>query len=89
MVVIYDTGNSDSEIPLTSFLRNAVTLKYIYVYELSSAERAAAVAAITHSLEASALINNVGATFHLVDIVAAHEAVEGGKVLGNVVLRLS
>jgi NADPH2:quinone reductase len=88
-VVIYGTGNSSSEIPLTFLLRNAITLKYIYVYELSHDERAAAVAAITRSLEASALINNVGATFPLVDIVAAHEAVEDGKVLDNVVVRVS
>jgi NADPH2:quinone reductase len=74
---------------LTFFLRNAATLKYIYVYELSHDERAAAIAAITRSLEAGALINNVGATFPLADIVAAHEAVEDGKVFGNVVVRLS
>jgi NADPH2:quinone reductase len=88
-VVIYGTGNSRPEIPLTFFLRNATTLRHVFVYELSQNERAAAVAAIMQSLEAGALINYVGATFPLVDIVAAHEAVEDGKVLGNVVVRLS
>ena len=32
------------------------------------------------------LKHSVGAHFRLRDIAAAHEAVEGGKVIGNVVL---
>ena len=87
-VVIYGTGNSENEIPWNFFLRNAITLQYIYVYELTAAERAAALAAITRGLETGTLINNVGLTFPLADIVAAHEAVEQGKALGNVVLKI-
>ena len=70
------------------FLRNAITLKFIYVYELDAAERAAALGAIERALEAGTLITNVAATFPLADIVAAHEAVEQGKVLGNVVVTI-
>ena len=88
VVVIYGTGTAESEIPSMFFLRNAITLKYIYVYELTASERAAALSAITRSLEAGALITNIGATFPLADVVAAHEAVEDGKVLGNVVVEI-
>jgi NADPH2:quinone reductase len=88
-VVIYGTGNAKSEIPWNFFLRNAITLQYIYVYELTPAERAAALAAITRGLEAGTLINNIGLTLPLAEIVAAHEAVEQGQVLGNVVLKIS
>jgi NADPH:quinone reductase len=70
------------------FLRNAITLKFIYVYELDAAERAAALAAIARALEAGTLITNIGATFPLAETVAAHEAVERGKVLGNVVVKI-
>jgi len=87
-VVIYGTGNAGAEVPWQFFLRNAVTLKYIYVYELTRDERSAALAAITGALDAGKLINSVGKTFPLADIVAAHEAVEQGKVLGNVVVNL-
>ena len=62
VVVIYGTGTAESEIPSMFFLRNAITLKYIYVYELTASERAAALSAITRSLEAAALITNIGAT---------------------------
>jgi NADPH2:quinone reductase len=88
LAVIYGTGTARSEIPWNFFLRNAITLKYVYVYELTSAERAAALAAITRGLETGTLINNVGLTLPLADIVAAHEAVEQGRVPGNVVISL-
>ncbi len=87
-VVVYGYGAPEAEVPLFFFLRNAITLKFIYVYELDPAERTAALSAITHALEAGTLINNVAATFPLADIVAAHEAVEQGKIFGNVVVTI-
>ena len=35
------------------------------------------------------IISNMGMTFPLSEIVAAHEAVEQGRVLGNVVVKIS
>ena len=70
------------------FLRNTVALKFIYVYELNAAERSAALDAITRALEAGSLTTLIGKTFPLTDIVAAHEAVESGKILGNVVVNI-
>lgn len=87
-VVIYGTGAPECEIPSMFLLRNAITLEYIYVYELTDSERAAALSAITRSLEAGALITNIAATFPLAEVAAAHEAVESGKVLGNVVVTI-
>jgi len=88
IVVVYGTGAAESAIPLMFCLRNAITLQFIYVYELDSTERAAALAAIECALAAGTLITNIGATFPLADIVAAHEAVEQGKALGNVVVKI-
>ncbi|HEY2532926.1 MAG TPA: NADPH:quinone reductase [Xanthobacteraceae bacterium] len=88
-VVIYGTGASPLEIPGMFLLRNAVTLQFIYVYELTAPERTAAVTAITRCLERATLLHAVGMTFALDDTVAAHEAVEQGKVLGNVVVGLA
>jgi NADPH2:quinone reductase len=87
-IVVYGTGAPEAEVPLFFFLRSAITLKFIYVYELTAAERTAALGAISRGLEAGTLINNVAATYPLADIVAAHEAVEHGKVLGNVVVTI-
>lgn len=87
-VVVYGTGAMEATVPLFFFLRNAIALQFIYVYELDPAERSAALGAITRALEAGALKTNIGATFTLADIIAAHEAVEQGHMLGNIVVKL-
>jgi NADPH2:quinone reductase len=87
-VVIYGTGAAESAIPSQSLLVNGIKLQFIYVYELTAAERTSAVSGITRMLENKMLINNVALTLPLKDIVAAHEAVEQGKAMGNVVVAL-
>jgi NADPH2:quinone reductase len=87
-IVIYGTGAPECPIPSMFFLRNAITLKYIYVYDLTASERASSLFAITRALEAGTLNTMIGATLPLAKTDAAHEAVEGGKVLGNVVIAI-
>ncbi len=87
-VVVYGTGAAEATVPLMFFLRNAITLEFIYVYELDGAERAAALAAIGRVLETNTLATNIAVTLPLAETAAAHEAVEDGKVLGNVVVRI-
>jgi len=87
-VVIYGTGSPEAQIPAQSLLVNGIKLQFIYVYELTAAERTSAVTGITRMLENKTLINNVALSLPLNDIVAAHEAVEQGKTMGNVVVTL-
>ena len=87
--MVYGNGNAEATIPSQFFLTNAITIQYIFVYELTQAERDAAVSGINRMLENKTLINNVALTLPLKDIVAAHEAVEQGKALGNVVVSMS
>jgi NADPH:quinone reductase len=87
VVVVYGTG-PETQISTQWLLVNAIALKFIFVYELTKQEREAAIGAITRLLEEKRLINNVALTFPLDDIVAAHEAVEQGKAMGNVVVRI-
>jgi NADPH:quinone reductase len=86
--VIYGTGTPEAQIPAQVLLVNAVTLQWIFVYELTSEERAAALATIATMLEGKRLIHNVALTVPLDDIVRAHEAVEQGKMAGNVVVTI-
>lgn len=71
-----------------AMLWGSLTLKVFVVYELRPAERREAVAELTGLLAAGRLRHSIGARFPLSDIAAAHEAVEGGKVIGNVVIDL-
>jgi NADPH:quinone reductase len=87
-VVIYGTGAAEAQIPAQFLLVNAITMTWIFVYELTAAERAAAIAGITELMEARRLIHNVALTLPLAQAVQAHEAVEQGKIAGNVVLTM-
>jgi NADPH2:quinone reductase len=88
LVVVYGVGGPEATIPASFCLQNAITLKFIFVYELTEAERARAIAGITRLLEAGRLINNVAQSFALDDIVAAHQTVEQGRAIGNVVVKV-
>ncbi len=87
-IVVYGTGSVEATIPAQPSLVNAMKIEFVYVYELTAEERAAAVSAINRMLENKTLINNVALSLPLDDIAAAHEAVEQGKAIGNVVVTL-
>jgi NADPH:quinone reductase len=87
-VVVYGTGSIEAQIPAQWLLVSAIAIKFIFVYELTPAERDAAVGTITRMLAERKLINNVATSYPLDQIVAAHEAVESGKILGNVVVTM-
>jgi NADPH2:quinone reductase len=86
-LVVYGTG-PQVQFPGSFCLANNITVKFLLVYELTDDERARAVADITRMLEASTLKLNVAETYPLADIVKAHQAVESGKVAGNVVMQV-
>ncbi len=88
-VVVYGTGQPAAEIPAQFLLVSQIAIRFIFVYELTAAERDAAIRGITEMIETRRLIHNVALTLPLVDIVAAHEAIEQGKVPGNVVMTLT
>jgi len=87
LVVVYGT-QPEAQIPAQWLLVSAITLRFIFVYELTPEERAAAVEGITGMLQEKRLLNPVALTLPLDQIVAAHEAVEQGKALGNVVVQI-
>jgi len=87
-VVVYGTGSVEAQIPAQWLLVSAIAIKFIFVYELTPAERDAAVGTITRMLAERKLINNVATSYPLDQIVAAHESVESGKILGNVVVTM-
>jgi len=87
VVAIYGGSAAEPAIPFQFLLQNSITLKFFLVYLMPQELRERATAEITRLLEQGALIHNVAQTFALADIVAAHEAVEGGKAMGNIVVR--
>jgi NADPH:quinone reductase len=83
-------SNLAGDIPISfpAMLWGSLTLQVFVVYELRPDERRAAIGDLAALLEAGRLTLPIGARFPLDDIAAAHEAVEGGRVVGNVVVEM-
>jgi NADPH2:quinone reductase len=63
-----------------------VTLHLVQAYMMAAAKRQAMLTDIIDMLERGVLIHNVGPRFKLSDTAAAHEALESGRVIGNMVV---
>lgn len=89
-IVCYGSNVSgDIKMPFPALLWNSLTLQVFVVYELTPQERRAAIADLADMLKAGTLKHAVGARFPLNEIASAHEAVEEGKTVGNVVLDIA
>ena len=86
IVAIYGSGAPEVSIPFPFLLQNSIAMQFFLVYMMPSQLRARATADITRLLERGELVHNVAQTFELGAIVAAHEAVESGKAMGNIVV---
>jgi NADPH2:quinone reductase len=87
-IVVY--GSSRPEIPVPFFpaiVRN-VRLRFFIVYNLAPADRAAAVELLTGWLRSGSLQHAVAVRLPLDSIAEAHEWVEAGRAVGNVVLQI-
>jgi len=88
VVAVYGSSAGEVPIPFQFLLQNGIDLRFFLVYEMRKDERSRATAAITEMLARDELIHNVSQIFKLDDIAAAHEAVESGQSMGNVIVRI-
>jgi NADPH2:quinone reductase len=79
----------DIPIPFRNLLFSSISLRFFLVYDLAPVDRQAALDGLSELLAAGRLLHTIGARFALDDIAAAHEAVEGGKLVGNVIVDLA
>ncbi|MEQ1759946.1 MAG: NADPH:quinone reductase [Vicinamibacterales bacterium] len=87
-IVTYGSGEPKIQIPfLPSILKN-VRFRFFIVYNLSPLDRASAIADLTMLMTEGQLTHNVAARFPLSSIVQAHETVEQGTAIGNVVVEV-
>lgn len=86
--VVYGSGASTVQLPFFPLIARNLQLKFFIVYNLSPQDRQRAVATLTRMLQQGALQHNVASRMPLADIAAAHELVESGRAMGNVVLQV-
>jgi NADPH2:quinone reductase len=85
-VVVYGTSAPETALPGHWLLINSITLRFFLVYELSAADRAIGSNELTELLEGGRLIHTIARRLPLEGIAEAHEIVERGDVMGNVVV---
>ncbi|MFN4277796.1 MAG: NADPH:quinone reductase [Ferrovibrio sp.] len=89
-LVSYGSNSMDAvPVPFRDLLFRSITLRFFVVYELTAAERERAIADLNRLLAEKALRHTIAAHYPLHDIAAAHEAVEQGRFMGNVVLDIA
>ena len=87
-IVVYGSGEHAVPVPFAAAIMKNAVMRWFIVYQLSAAERAAAIGQLSAWLERGLLTHNVALRLPLDAIARAHEAVEGGRARGNVVLDL-
>lgn len=89
VVVSYGSNAmEDVAVPFRALLYSSISLHFFLVYDLVPEDRKLAIDSLTKLLEQNRLVHAVGQRFALDDIALAHEAVESGTVLGNVVVEI-
>ncbi len=87
-IVVYGSGAGEIQVPFVPAILKNARLSFFIVYNLSDEDRAVAQGRLHAWLSSSALQHNVALRLPLERIGEAHEAVESGRVVGNVVLHL-
>jgi NADPH2:quinone reductase len=87
-VVVYGMNRTQAELGTFWFMRNQISLEFVFVYELSEQDRTDRLAQLQGLLSDGALDHCVAAVLDLGDVARAHDLVEQGEVMGNVVLAI-
>jgi NADPH:quinone reductase len=85
-IVVYGMGQVEANLPTFWFMRNRITVKFVYVYELEAGEREACLRELGALLAEGTLQHTVALRLPLAETARAHDIVEQGGVIGNVVL---
>ncbi|OWW19996.1 hypothetical protein AYR66_11285 [Noviherbaspirillum denitrificans] len=87
-LVVYGSSSPEVAIPFFPSILKNIRLRFFIVYNLSPEDRKAALSGLTALLQDNALIHNIAARLPLDRITEAHELVESGKAVGNIVLSI-
>lgn len=76
----------ENPVNFRTLLWKSLTLRFLLVYDLHAAGRAFGLKRLDDLLQARALKHAIGARYPMAQMVAAHQAVEQGQLVGNVVV---
>ena len=87
LCVAYGSNAPQAAFEFGPMILSGAAVRFFIVYELSAAVRERGVSDLTRWMAEGRLRHAIGATLPLERTVEAHELVEGGKVIGNVIVR--
>jgi len=87
-LAIYGSGAPDIPLPFFPAIVKNATLHCFIVYNLSAADRERTLATLQPMLARGELKHQIAATLPLAECAKAHQLVESGKAVGNVVLKV-
>ena len=76
------------QLPFYDLMFKGIKIQLVLVYVLSDAARQSAITDLTTALTAPGFHHAVAESFALEDVVKAHECVEEGRIIGNVVINV-
>ena len=85
-IVVYGSNAADITVPFFPMIVKNIGMKFFIVYNLSPADREQEIRDLTGMLEKNLLVHNIAARVPFEKIAEAHEMVEQGKTVGNVVV---
>ena len=85
-VVVYGMAANEATLPSLWLMQNSITLRLFLVYDMSDDDRSAVIDELTKLLEQGCLLHTIARRLPLEEIAEAHELVERGDLIGNVVL---
>jgi NADPH2:quinone reductase len=87
-IVVYGSNALEFSLPFVPLILKNIRMRFFIVYHLSLADRRSLEASLTSMLEKDSLKHNIAARLPIERIVEAHEMVEEGLAVGNVIVDL-
>lgn len=87
-VVVYGITGGDANLPALWMMQNSVAIRFFMIYDISPEDRAAGAVELQALLAAGKLRQTIALQLPLQDAAKAHDLVEQGEVMGNVVLQI-
>lgn len=85
-VVVYGMSRNEAQLPSLWLMQNSITLHLFLIYEISASDRRASIDELTEFLQSGRLVHTIARRLPLEGIAEAHEILESGDIMGNVVL---
>jgi len=86
--VVYGSGAAQFMLPFFPLIVKSVTFRFFIVFNLDADDRRRAIATLTAFLRDGALVHNIAERVPLAEIARAHELLESGRNVGNVLLAI-